>query len=263
MNLHNYTSFYATMSENVLGVTRVALGTSKVAHTANSKVKTVLWPSQKNSPNGWYTPGKRYEFRIAAFNSAGLSEFLYYDIKPREVFPRKLTTKGSVLVEIILVGAGTSAANYSVYIGHTTPKEEIDYSRSKACTGLQVIDKAGTKITCRSPAWVGKQHDLIVHYKSGIFEHFAVGRSWMTFEPPTIVGVAPAQVDAGKTVNVTITGANFGNNASDVSGHLEGKSVIPCTPVTLVGDAQAICTLVPKEVRNVFRHLAMFLFVVV
>jgi hypothetical protein len=94
---------------------------------------------------------------------------------------------------------------------------------------------------------VGKQHDLIVHYKSGIFEHFAVGRSWMTFEPPTIVGVAPAQVVAGQTVNITITGTNFGNNASDVSGHLEGASVLPCTPLTLLGDAQAICTLVPKE----------------
>ena len=257
VNLHNYT-FYPTMSGNVLGVIRASLGTSKVAHAAYSKVNTVLWPSQKNSPTGWYTPGKRYEFRIAAFNSAGLSEFLYYDIKLREVFPRKLTAKGSVLVEIILVGAGTSASNYTVYIGHTNEKQEIDYSRSKVCTGLRVLDNAGTKITCRSPAWVGKQHDLIVHYKSGIFEHFAVGRSWMTYEPPTIVGVTPAQVDAGETVNVTITGTNFGFNASDVSGHLEGASVLPCTPLTLIGDAQAICTLVPTVVCNVFGHLAIY-----
>ena len=257
VNLHNYT-FYPTMSGNVLGVIRASLGTSKVAHAAYSKVNTVLWPSQKNSPTGWYTPGKRYEFRIAAFNSAGLSEFLYYDIKLREVFPRKLTAKGSVLVEIILVGAGTSESNYTVYIGHTNEKQEIDYSRSKVCTGLRVLDNAGTKITCRSPAWVGKQHDLIVHYKSGIFEHFAVGRSWMTYEPPTIVGVTPAQVDAGETVNVTITGTNFGFNASDVSGHLEGASVLPCTPLTLIGDAQAICTLVPKVVCNVFGHLAIY-----
>jgi len=248
VNLHNYTSLYATMSQNVLVVTRAALGTTQEAHNAYSHVQTVLWPSQKD----YNKPGKRYNFRIAAFNGAGLSNFIYYDIKLYEVFPRKMKCRGGELLEIILVGAGTIAANVHVYIGHTDENEELGKSRSRECTGLQILDKAGTKLTCRSPVWVGKQHDLIVHFQSGMFEHFAVGRSWMSYEPPTIDAVTPSNVNAGKPVNVTISGANFGNDESAVSGHLEGASVLECTPLILLGDAQAICMLVPKAVCDVF-----------
>ncbi len=43
----------------------------------------------------------------------------------------------------------------------------IHKHRSKACRQLVVDDTAGTRLTCEAPAWVGKQHDLIVHYTSG------------------------------------------------------------------------------------------------
>jgi diaminopimelate epimerase len=109
------------MSQNVLVVTRAALGTTQEAHNAYSHVQTVLWPSQKD----YNKPGKRYNFRIAAFNGAGLSNFIYYDIKLYEVFPRKMKCRGGELLEIILVGAGTIAANVHDYIGHTDENEEI------------------------------------------------------------------------------------------------------------------------------------------
>jgi len=238
--------FYTTMTDNILDVVRGALGSVVTAHENGAKVYTVLWPSQSTPKR----PGKRYNFRIAAYNAAGLSDWLYYDLKLYNVFPRRLSAKGNIPMEIVLIGGGTSqgAANYSVYIGHTrTDNGQIDWSRSKACTSLMVLDEAGTKISVRSPAWVGKAHDLIVHYQSGIFEQFAVGANWIEYEAPAITSVMPALLDGGFAANVTVLGQNFGSNSSDVSGHLEGTSVIPCTPFTLVNDGQGICTLIPGK----------------
>jgi len=42
----------------------------------------------------------------------------------------------------------------------------IDYGKSKECTGVRVLDSAGTKIKCAGPAWVGAAHALIVVAKS-------------------------------------------------------------------------------------------------
>lgn len=238
--------FYTTMTNNILDVKRGALGSKAAQHEKGAKVFTILWPSQFTPKR----PGKRYNFRIAAYNTAGLSEWLYYDMKLYNVFPRKIAAKGNIPIEIVLVGGGTalSAANYTVYIGHTRIDDgQIDLGRSKACTSLMVLDEAGTKLSVRSPSWVGKAHDLIVHYKSGIFEHFTVGANWIAYEPPKISSVTPALLERGLAVNVTLLGENFGNNASDVSGHLEGMTVLPCTPFILMNDGQGICTLIPDQ----------------
>ena len=73
--------FYTTMTNSILDVKRGALGSTATEHKKGAKVYTVLWPSQS-------TPkrlGKRYNFRIAAYNTAGLSEWLYYDLKVRAI----------------------------------------------------------------------------------------------------------------------------------------------------------------------------------
>jgi len=236
--------FFPTMTENVLDVVRGTLGSTATEHKKGAKVATVLWPSQSTPKR----PGKRYNFRIAAYNAAGLSDWLYYDLKLYNVFPRRLSAKGNVPLEIVLIGGGTSpsAGNYTVYIGHIR-NGQIDLGRSKACTSLMVVDEAGTKLSVRSPAWVGKAHDLIVHYQSGIFEQWTLGANWISYEPPIISSVVPALLDAGFAANVTLLGQNFGYNGSDVSGQLEGVSVVPCTPFTLINDGQGICTLIPRQ----------------
>ena len=174
------------------------------------------------------------------------------DILPQlyNVFPRRIASKGNVPLEIVLIGGGTSlsAANYTVYIGHTRSDDgRIDFSRSVACKSLMVLDEAGTKLSVRSPAGVGKAKDLIVHYQSGIFEQFTVGANWIAYEAPTISSVIPALLERGSAVNVTLLGQNFGNNVSEVSGRLEGISVIPCTPFILINDGHGICTLIPEQ----------------
>lgn len=236
-------TLYPTLSDSILNVVRGSLGSTVAAHNAGAKVFTVLWASQYDVKR----PGKRYNFRIAAYNNAGLSEWLYYDLKLYNVFPRRLASKGNIPMEIILVGAGITSANFTVYIGHTLPDGKIDLARSKECTGLMVLDTAGTKLAARSAAWVGKAHDLIVHYRSGIFEQFVVGNNWIAYDAPTVSTVMPALLDNGAAANVTVMGASFGNNRSDVWGYLDGASTIQCTPFTLINDGLGICTLVPAK----------------
>jgi hypothetical protein len=86
-----------------------------------------------------------------------------------------------------------------------------------------------------------------VHYRSGIFEQFVVGNNWIAYDAPTVSTVMPALLDNGAAANVTVMGANFGNNRSDVWGYLDGASTIQCTPFTLINDGLGICTLVPAK----------------
>ena len=174
-------------ADNVINVIRAVLGTSRAAHSTNTKICTVLWPLQTvadlpDGKVGQYDtkfPGKHYSFRVAAVNRAGLSPFVYYGLKIYDVVPRKMackglthrvirscllplptrraapmtslcsdtraTTPGSAPMEIILVGAGIEALDYTVYIGHTLPNGQVDFARSRICSGLQVLDKAGTR----------------------------------------------------------------------------------------------------------------------
>ena len=43
------------------------------------------------------------------------------------------------------MGSGVTTLDYTVYIGHTLPNGQIDFARSRECSGLQVLDKAGTR----------------------------------------------------------------------------------------------------------------------
>jgi hypothetical protein len=46
------------------------------------------------------------------------------------------------------VGSGVTSLDYAVYIGHTLPNGQVDFARSRECSGLQVLDKAGTRWKC-------------------------------------------------------------------------------------------------------------------
>jgi len=235
-------SLRATLSSNVVKVLRAQLGTTQTAHEASDTVSSVLWPSQRRAS----TPGERYNFRIAAYNAAGISPFVYNAMKLLEVFPRTLPAAGNVPMELVLTGGGTEAGNYTLYIGHLNSAGNVDLTRAKACTSLVVKDQLGTRMSCQSPSWVGARHSLILHFRSGSQEQIAIGNNWINFEAPTVQSVAPQQVDAGLPVNVTITGRNFGKDSAVVTGLMQGATPIPCTPMTVVSDIKAICTLIPK-----------------
>ena len=237
-------TFHPSLSNSILGVQRAALGSTLAEHASGQKVYTILWPSQSVAQK----PNKQYNFRIAAYNSAGLSNWLYHDLKLYNVFPSKISPRGNTPLEIILIGAGRTPANVTVYVGHTLKTSgQIDLGRSKKCTALMMLDASGTRLVVRSPPWVGKAHDLIVHYQSGIFEQFVVGTNRIGYESPMIMSVMPAMLEAQTTATLTIMGANFGNDATDVSAQLEGATIIPCTPFILVNDGQGICTLIPGK----------------
>eukprot|EP00960_Hanusia_phi_P076511 768571-Hanusia_phi.AAC.4 len=233
-------TFYAQMSTNVLLVVRGALGTIPTTHSSGSQVAIVPWPSQSSLSY----PGLQYYFRIAAYNYAGISSFLYYDLRLFSVTPRQLPAAGNSALEIVLTGGGTVPTNYTVYIGQLTAGGQVDMTNSKECKGVQVIDTAGTKLRCFAPSWVGKTHDLIVEYKGGMFTQIARGNNWMSYNPPEISSIFPALIDSNTTsVNITVFGRNFGKYSSDASGKLVGSNTISCAPLVIVNDGKAICSL--------------------
>jgi len=238
-------TFYPTMTDHVLRVARAQLGTTLGTHENNAIVNTVLWPSQSDPKR----PGRRYNFRIAAYNSAGFSDFTYFQMKLYAVEPRLLPAAGGTIIEILLVGGGLTKKGYTVYIGRLKPDGSVDLQKSKVCDSLINWDLAGTRITCKTPSWVGGQFDLIVHYKSGVFEQIATGNGWMKYAPPEISRITPALVDPAVPkvpIVVTVSGKNFGLDSGDLRGEMVGATIIPCMPLVVETDSSLRCTLTPQ-----------------
>ena len=240
--------FHVTLTDNALRVQRGQLGTSILAHSNNAIVNTVLWASQKDNAR----PGRRYNFRIAAYNSAGFSDFTYFEMKLYAVEPKVLPAAGGASLEIHLIGGGVSKEGYKVYIGRLATDGSVDLQKSKECTGLVNLDLAGTRMKCKAPAWVGGQFDLIVHYKSGSYEQIATGNSWIKYEPPEILSLTPAVLDTvpKMPVVVTVSGSNFGLDSDDLAGGLVGETLLPCKPLVLETDSKILCTLTPVTVED-------------
>ena len=76
-------NFWATLSVNdplagpqIAGLSRGQLGTAATPHASDSKVYAVHWAgSEKDSE---FSPSRKYNFRVAAYNTAGFSPFVYY-----------------------------------------------------------------------------------------------------------------------------------------------------------------------------------------
>ena len=227
------------LSSTSIDVVRAVLGSSRAAHIVNSRVSTVRWPSQ------WHpkAPGKQYNFRIASYSRAGISSWIYYKLEIYSVSTRDLRCKGGQTLEVILVGGGTNTltGTFKIYIGHLTVDGGIDFARSRECDSLMILDTAGTRLSCRSPSWIGARHDLIVSYKSGMFDRFAVGNNWMGYDAPIIHKINPQQVAAGNTTVVTITGENFGDQKTEVIVEL---GQLQCKDITfLTNQTEFTCVL--------------------
>jgi len=236
-------SFIAVTSNTAVKVERGALGTTAVTHAAGVYVSVVQWPLRgtRNSP------GAQYYFRIAAYNDAGLSDYLYYKHQITEMSPRQLPTTGGQTIEVTLEGGGHQVGNTTVYIGHTHLNGTLDLARSKPCASLVVSDIAGTRLTCVTPPWVGRSHDLLVTYNSGSIYKLSVADNYVSFPAPTVKLIEPVQVTAGTAVIITVTGTSFGNNNTDVIGALiTSNGENPCSPLQLVSDTSALCHLQPK-----------------
>lgn len=244
---HNWCNvkFYPTLSMNNLAVLRAQLGTTIAQHASGSRVDTVLWPSQKLPDK----PTKRYSFRIAAYSKGGLSPFSYYDLVLKGKSLQKLLPAGNELLEISLTGGALDKSNITVHL--VTPGV-TDVSRGKECVSVQVLDRAGTRLSCRTPAWVGAKFDVIVSYRSGMFWNYVVGAGWLSYKVPVVEAVVPSKLDPAvpKTpVTITVRGANFGTTSADVKGKLVGddNNEYPCNPLTVVGDTMIECVLTTKS----------------
>mmetsp|Transcript_66378 Transcript_66378/g.163543 ORF Transcript_66378/g.163543 Transcript_66378/m.163543 type:complete len:3114 (+) Transcript_66378:219-9560(+) len=232
------------INNNVVRVERGSYGTTPTLHDANLPVGLVTWPLR----GGFQSPGTQYYFRIAAYNDAGMSNWMYYLHAITEINPRLLATNGNTNVEVVMEGGGYLASNAQIYIGKMRADlQGVDLTRSKLCNSLVVDDNAGTRLTCVTPAWVGRQHDLIVRFKSGSIEKYSVGTNFVNFPPPVISTVAPQKIERGATVTLTVTGQNFGRHVAEVSGALRtATGEVPCSPIVLKADTSLECTLVPR-----------------
>ena len=236
-------SFVAVTSSEVVSVERGALGTTAVNHSAGTYVSMITWPL-RGTVN---VPGPQYYFRVAAYNDAGLSAWRYYRQAIVNMNPNLLPTIGGQTIEITMEGGGHTKDNTTVYIGHTLRNGSIDFSRSKLCESLVISDIAGTRITCVTPAWVGKRHDVMVRYKSGDIDRVSIGNGYANFPAPTVKVVQPVQVTAGVPATITVTGTNFGKNKTDVIGVLvTATGEIRCEPLNLLSDSSLTCGLKPK-----------------
>eukprot|EP00960_Hanusia_phi_P036623 752422-Hanusia_phi.AAC.8 len=236
----NY-NLYAVTSIYVLKVTRGSLYSTPSVHAAGSEVGLVLWPSQvvRNQV------GFRYNFRIAAFNAAGFSDWIYFDMRLFAVSSRVLAASGNQRIQISLIGGGVTWYNpgYQVWIGKASQDGlTVDLQNSKECKSVLILDDAGTKLKCTTPSGVGSGLDLIVLYRNGAFSQIAVGSRWMRYQPPNVNSILPALVAPGR-VTVTVYGANFGLSSSAVSGVLKVSTEVPCNPLVVKSDSQLLCTL--------------------
>jgi len=240
--------FFASLSAFTATVLRAQLGTVAATHTAASKVSTVLWASQSVANK----PTKRYSFRLAAYNQAGMSDFLYYDLQLKGKNMRLLLPQGNQLLELSLVGGGVVSSPRDLTVTLVTPGT-TDITKGKACTSVSVLDLAGTRLTCRTPKWVGAKLDLIVSYTSGMFSNFNVGAGWVAYAPPTLTGLVPALTNKAvpnQPIVITVSGTNFGITSADVTGKLVGSFLtdgeLPCAPLVVVTNTQILCTLTTK-----------------
>jgi len=234
----------AVTSTQVVQVERGSVGTTASNHSLGRNVSTASWPLRSTTN----TPGAQYHFRVASYNDAGVSDYLYFTHAITQMNPNELPTIGGQTIEVVMEGGGAKVGNTSVYIGHTHLNGSIDFNRSKLCNSLVVSDIAGTRLTCVSPPWVGRTHDIMVRFKSGDFEKLSVASNQVSFPKPTIKLVDPAQVVAALDATVTITGTNFGTNQSDVVAALiGGTGEMPCNPLVLVSDSSIVCTLPYKS----------------
>jgi hypothetical protein len=244
-------TFYPAITQQYVIVSRAQLGTTASAARAGVMTFAVLWASQTSTKQ----PTKRYSFRLAAYNSAGMSPFLYYDLDLKQKNLQKFLTAGNQLLEISLVGGGVVSNNVSV---HFVTPGTTDITKGKECRSAQLLDRAGTRLTCRTPSWVGAKLDLIVSYKSGIFSDFVVGGGWVSYTPPTVQSVTPALHDTaqpGVSIELLVQGSGFGTDSNDVTGKLVGPSLtsgdvpgeIPCKPLVVITDTSLKCTLTTKS----------------
>jgi len=231
------------ISNNVVRVQRGSYGTTAATHAAGLHVGIVTWPLR----GGFQSPGTQYYFRIAAFNSAGMSNWLYYLHAITEMNPHTVATLGSTRVEVLMEGGGYSGAHSQIYIGKMKADlTGVDLTRSKLCRSVVVDDIAGTRLTCVTPPWVGRQHDLIVRFKSGSIEKFSVANNFVNFPAPIISSISPQKFEAGSSPLVTVLGQNFGTSAAEVRGYLRTATVeVPCKPLTLIADTTLTCQLNP------------------
>ena len=243
--------FYPAITPQYVTVSRAQLGTTARAAMAGVMTFAVLWASQTSTKQ----PTKRYSIRLAAYNSAGMSPFLYYDLDLKQKSLQKFLTAGNQLLEISLVGGGVVSNNVSV---HFVTPGTTDITKGKECSSAQLLDKAGTRLTCRTPSWVGAKLDLIVSYKSGIFSDFVVGGGWVSYTPPTVQSVTPALHEIAKpgvSIELLVQGSGFGTDSNDVTGKLVGPSLtsgdvpgeIPCKPLVVITDTSLKCTLTTKS----------------
>ena len=260
-------NFFSTMSvekakdgPQAAKVLRAQLGTAAAAHNAASRVSGVQWAGSEDV--FVKKPTKRYNFRIAAYNSAGFSPFVYYDLSLRSKLgeTNKLLPQGNQVLELTLLGGGVEQNPSNLTVHFVSPVDVFDISKGKECTSVAILDRAGTSLTCRTPSWVGSKFDVVVTWESGVFKNFDVGSSWVGYLKPEIASIAPAQLDLIEPkvpVIIIVTGNNFGFDSADVTGMLEGPSFtvekgyelggLPCSPLVVMSDKLIQCTLTLKS----------------
>eukprot|EP00960_Hanusia_phi_P028445 747415-Hanusia_phi.AAC.12 len=220
---------------NALECDRGQLGTLGSQHLSGSDVSSVFSVFQQSM---------QYFFRIAAYNSAGISNYLYFDFQVVSVYPTVLSTTGG-LIYVEMLGGGFSAAGLTLWIGSLANSTSVDPSKSKPCLNPELLDSAGTKLLCNYVPWVGKQHSIIATYENGMISKISVGRNFVSFQAPIISQIIPSYVEPFLNLTLTVVGNNFGPSSSDVSGVLilsDGR-LLPCSPITLVSSSLLYCKL--------------------
>jgi len=264
-------TFYPIVSKFTITVVRAQLGTLAAAHTAASKVSTILWASQKVVGK----PTKRYSFRIAAYNQAGMSDFVYYDLLMRQKNLNKLLPQGNEHLIISLIGGGL-ISDPSDFSATFVPPGTTDITKGQPCTSVTVHDNAGTKLSCKTPSLLGAKFDLIVNYASGMFSNTFSQRGF-TIDSPSITGLESLMPEPDKPLVITVFGNNFGKK--DSGEFVEGKipsvtgrflygdddsESLVCAPLEVVSNTRVKCTLgddkwlrVSKEKKDIIGKLVM------
>jgi len=189
-------TWFVTTSDSVLFVERAVLGTIRGEHASGAVVSIIPWPTF--SAVNTHIPGLQYHFRIAAVNSAGVSTFLYHELKLDSVFPRVIPGAGERLLEVILIGGHSTGGvlDITLYVGQTLDDGSPDFAHSKRCDATSNLDAGGTRLTCSSPPGNGAAWDLIAVSKSGSVNRINVGSAWMRYEKPVITRLSPVQAPA-------------------------------------------------------------------